>query len=148
MALATHEVNAEDEIRGLLDSWLRAAKAKDVDRIMTHYTPDVLAFDAIMKLQFKGADEYRAHWRACMEMCPGEMTFEMHELGVTAAGDIAFCHYVCHCGGTDEKGEEQSGWMRATVCCRRTGGKWLIAHEHYSAPFDPESGKMLTDLKP
>lgn len=148
MALATHDVTAEDEIRGLLDSWLQAVKAQDVPRIMTHYAPDVLAFDAIMKLQFKGAEEYGAHWKMCMEMCPGPMTFEMHEVGVEAGRDLAFCHYICHCGGTDDKGELQSGWMRVTVCCRKAGGKWLIAHEHFSAPFDCESGKALTDLKP
>lgn len=148
MALATHEVTAEDEIRGLLESWLQAVRVKDVDRIMSHYARDVVAFDAIMELQFKGAEAYGAHWKACMEMCPGEMMFEMHELDVTASGDIAFCHYISHCGGTNEKGEEQSGWMRATVCCRNQGGRWLIAHEHFSAPFDCETGKMLTDLKP
>ena len=25
---------------------------------------------------------------------------------------------------------------------------WRIAHEHFSAPFDPESGKALFDLEP
>lgn len=148
MALATYETTASDEIRGLLESWLQAVKAKQVERIMSHYARDVVAFDAIMKLQFKGAEEYGAHWKMCMEMCPGEMTFEMHELDVEAGSDVAFCHYICHCGGTNDKGEEQSGWMRVTVCLRKTAGRWLIAHEHFSAPFDCESGKALTELKP
>lgn len=148
MALATHEVTAEDEIRELLDSWLKAVKVKDVERIMSHYARDVVAFDAIKELQFKGIEAYGAHWKACMEMCPGEMTFEMHELDVQAGSDIAFCRYIGHCGGTDDKGQEQSGWMRATICLRKAGGRWQIAHEHYSAPFDCESGKALTDLKP
>ncbi len=76
------------------------------------------------------------------------MTFEAHDLHIEADRDIAFGSYLCFCGGPNEKGEEQSGWMRATVCLRRTEERWLIAHEHYSAPFDPESGKMLLDLEP
>jgi ketosteroid isomerase-like protein len=38
--------------------------------------------------------------------------------------------------------------MRATVCCRNAGGRWRIAHEHFSAPFDMESGKALLGLEP
>jgi ketosteroid isomerase-like protein len=37
--------------------------------------------------------------------------------------------------------------MRVTFCCRKAAGRWKIAHEHFSAPFDPESGKVL-DLQP
>jgi PhnB protein len=31
---------------------------------------------------------------------------------------------------------------------RKTNGTWMIVHEHFSAPFDPESGKALFDLEP
>jgi ketosteroid isomerase-like protein len=38
--------------------------------------------------------------------------------------------------------------MRVTVCLRKSGGRWAVAHEHFSAPFDPESGMALLDLAP
>jgi ketosteroid isomerase-like protein len=38
--------------------------------------------------------------------------------------------------------------MRVTVCYRKTNGKWLVVHEHFSAPFEMESGKALLDLEP
>jgi ketosteroid isomerase-like protein len=38
--------------------------------------------------------------------------------------------------------------MRATVGHRKTNGKWMIVHEHFSAPFNMESGKALLGLKP
>lgn len=38
---------------------------------MSHYAPDVLAFDAILRLRFKGAEAYRDHWQASLAMCPG-----------------------------------------------------------------------------
>jgi ketosteroid isomerase-like protein len=61
---------------------------------------------------------------------------------------VAFAHGLCRCGAKDESGEEKTSWMRFTTCYRRTSGSWKIVHEHFSAPFDVESGKALFDLKP
>jgi ketosteroid isomerase-like protein len=38
--------------------------------------------------------------------------------------------------------------MRATVGFRKSGGRWQVVHEHWSAPFDPATGKVMTDLAP
>jgi uncharacterized protein (TIGR02246 family) len=148
MATALTRTDDEAEIRRLIDDWTQAVRASDIDGIMAFYAPEVLSFDAIAQLQFKGAKAYRKHWQACIAMCPGPMIFEVHELGITARDGIAFCHYLSRCGTTAADGKEQTGWMRATVCLRRTGRQWLIAHEHFSAPFDPESGKALLGLEP
>jgi len=148
MATATIERTAEAEIRKLLDDWVKAAGTFDIDRIMKAYAPDVLAFDAIAQLQFKGAQAYREHWQACAAMCPGPMIFEVHDLAIEAGDDIAFGHYLVRCGTIGEDGKEQAGYMRATFCCRKKSGKWKIVHEHFSAPFDPQSSKALLDLEP
>ena len=137
------------EIQTLMDRWLRDVKAADIDKLMSHYAPDVLAFDAALQLQFKGTEAYGKHWRACMEMCPGPVTYEMHQLQITAGEDVAFAHYLNRCGGIDdETGEERAAWMRGTGCFRRIAGNWKIVHEHFSAPFDMETFKALLDLKP
>ncbi|MGH6913208.1 MAG: YybH family protein [Geminicoccales bacterium] len=65
-----------------------------------------------------------------------------------AGGDIAFGHCLARCGAIGEDGKEQTSYMRGTFCCRKRSGKWKIAHEHFSAPFDPQSGKALLDLEP
>lgn len=148
MHTETLQTTARDEIRAAIDDWIEAVQARDVDRIMALYAPEVVSFDAIVALQFKGWDAYRDHWRACLDMSPGEMVFRVQDLTVTAEREIAFGHYLVNCGGTNDKGELQSGWMRATVCWRRIDGRWRIVHEHFSAPFDFESGKALLDLKP
>ena len=57
---------------------------------MSHYEPDILAFDAISQLQFKGADDYRKHWEACLTMCQGPSFFEIHDLGITVNDGLAF----------------------------------------------------------
>lgn len=139
---------AEAEVRAALDSWAHAAQNRDVKKIMSHYASDVVAFDAIGSLQFKGAEAYGKHWTACMEMCTGTMVFRIDHVKITADDELAFSNFLLYCGGVDQDGNEQASWMRGTSCHRRENGRWLIAHEHFSAPFEMESGKAMFDLKP
>lgn len=141
------ESEVESDVRSLINRWQKAVIAADLDRIMASYAPNILSFDAIMQLQFKGVDAYRKHWQACMEMCKGDMIFEIHDLEISAGDDVAFGHYLTRCGSVAE-GQEKASWMRVTVCCRRIDAQWKIVHEHFSVPFDPQSGKAMFDLKP
>lgn len=140
---------AEDDIHELMDSWQKAVQAKDIDGIVSHYARDILAFDAISQLQFKGVDAYRNHWEACVSMCPaGEMVFEIDDLKIAAADDTAFSHCLNWCGVKDENGKDNACWMRVTTCYHKLNGKWKVVHEHFSVLFAVESGKALFDLEP
>ncbi len=138
---------AKAEVRAVLDQWQEAVRAKDLEGIVAHYAPDIVAYDAIVALQFVGRDAYREHWATCLKMCTGPMIFELRDPQVAAAGDVAFCHALTRCGGTGPDGKECSGWMRMTACYRKRDGRWLVVHEHFSAPFDMETNKML-ELEP
>lgn len=140
--------NAQAQLQQQLDSWVAACRSKDVSRIMSHYAEDVVAYDAIGPLRFQGRAAYQAQWQACMEMCSGQAMFEIHQPSFLLSGELAVAHYLFHCGGSDDKGEMQSSWMRVSQCFRLQGGQWLIAHEHFSMPGDMESGKTLFDLQP
>jgi len=141
-------MSTQAQIQAIIDTYRQAVMTKDVEKVMTLYSDDILSFDAIKALQFKGKEAYRAHWIACMEMCPGPHIFEFHEIAIETGDNIAFAHWVANCGGTNDQGETQSCWMRATACYRLVGGTWKIAHEHWSAPFDPMTGSTLFDAKP
>jgi uncharacterized protein (TIGR02246 family) len=141
-------MTVNSELKALVDSWQAANQARDVDAILGHYTDDLLAFDAIAQLQFKGRQAYYTHWKACLEMCPGPMTFELHQLQQWGEGSVGFGHFLCHCGGTDLEGNSHSCWMRVTQGYRKIDGQWRIVHDHFSAPFDPESGQALFGLEP
>jgi ketosteroid isomerase-like protein len=147
MTLEMTRTDDEARIRGLLDEWTNAVRVKDIDAIMARYAPEVVAFDAIARLQFRGAQAYREHWQACLARCSGPMIFEVHDLSIAAAGDVAFSHFLVRCGGTGDDGQEQSGWTRGTVGWRKTSGSWKVVHEHFSAPFDMASGKALLELE-
>lgn len=134
---------SETEIRNTLEAWAEAIRFRDVERIFSYYSPDIVAFDAIAQLQFKGGDAYREHWETCMTMCTGAMIFELHELQIAADAELAFAHALNRCGGTGPDGKECCGWMRMSSCLRKRDGRWLIVHEHFSAPFDPQSNAAL-----
>ncbi len=148
MDQAVVNIKAETDIRNLIESWEKAASAGNLDAIMSHYAPEVIAYDAIAALQFKGAEAYKKHWKMCLEMCSGPMTFKMHDLHIGVGEEIAYSHCLNHCGGTDKDGHQHSSWMRVSSAYRKIKGQWRIVHEHFSAPFDPESGKALFDLQP
>lgn len=139
-----------DEIRALLAEYFEAIRSKDVARIASFYASDIRAFDAIIALQFQGREAYAEHWKACMQYCAhlADFVFEMHDPEISAGDDVAFASCLARCGGVDADGNEQIGFTRGTIGFERRDGRWVIAHEHYSAPFDPESGKALFDLKP
>ena len=149
MDTTVQTTTSEADIRSLIDSYASALRAVDIDRIMSHYAPDVVAFDAIGQLQFKGVDAYRKHWEACLAMMKGaSMIFDIHDVNITAGDDLAFHHHLVRCGMTTESGEEKASWMRVTAGYRKIGGAWKIVHEHISTPFDPESHKAIFDLQP
>lgn len=148
MTADTIATTTESELRKTFGEWHKAVLAMDVGRIMTHYADDVVAYDAIVKLQFRGAEAYGKHWQSCFDMCPGTMIFNVEDLTVAASGDTGFCHCLTWCGMRAPDGSEKTGWMRMTACYRKIAGRWRITHEHFSVPFDMESGKALFDLQP
>lgn len=146
MDAKTQDVRAEIDAR--LDSWTEAVKNKDTDAIVAHYLPDVVAFDAVQALQFKGAQAYGEHWKKCMEMCSGSSIFEARQRDICVDGDLAVAHALVYCGMVDDEGKEQAGWARMTTSLRRVDGQWLIIHEHFSVPFDMITGRVLCGLSP
>jgi uncharacterized protein (TIGR02246 family) len=150
MSTAVASMSPEAEVRAVLDDWLVAVNKQDLDGIIRHYAPDVVAFDAIAQLQFKGVEAYRAHWAACFEMCPtsGTMVCELHDVAIDAGADRAFGHCLTRCGMIEEGGTEKLSWMRGSLAWRKLSGRWQVVHEHWSAPFDPASGKALFDAQP
>ena len=140
---------AETQLNQLIDRWMQAVRDRDLDAICAPYADDIVAFDAVKALQFKGKAAYQAHWQACMEHCPGDMIFEMEQLQIHATPDLALAHWLNRCGpASEEGGEDKSCYMRVSVGYKRINGQWKVIHEHWSAPFDMHSGTALFDLKP
>ena len=139
--------NAKSEIRGLVDEWARAIRAKEVAGVMAHYAADNVTFDLAPPLISTGADAKGLQaWFATWQ---GPLGYEIRDLKITAGEDVAFCHSLNRLSGTKTDGEKPNIWFRQTLCLRKLGGEWRIAHQHESVPFYMDgSFRAAVDLTP
>ena len=148
MTTAQREALGETEIRTLIEDRAKAIRAKDVAGALLGYAPDVVSFDLIDPLQYRGIDSVRerlTQWLSSFEGLPG---YEVSELSVTVGDDVAFCHSLNHVEAKLKDGRELSMWWRATECYAKQGDGWLVTHSHTSVPFDMASGKASFGLTP
>src|SRR5215510_6636226 len=137
------------QIRQLVDRWAESLRSKDVNAVMSHYAPDVVAFDLAPPLQYRGAGAYRKNWEAWFPTFRGPIGYEIRDLSIAASDDVAFCHSFNRITGTRTDDEKADVWVRATFCCRKIDGKWKIVHEHQSVPFYMDgSYRAAVDLTP
>ena len=61
---------------------------------------------------------------------------------------MAFIHTLERITGTLKNGQKSDLWVCATSGLRKINGKWLIVHDHISAPVNLDTGKAVLDLKP
>ncbi len=148
--MTSEESRAKNEvaIRELIDRLVRAARAKDINGVMSAYAPELVAFDVVPPLQYVGAEAFVKPWRELFDLYQDPIHYEIRELSITAGDDVAFSHSLNRINGTMKNGRKTDLWLRWTACYRKIDGKWLIVHLQASVPVDPGHGKAMMDLKP
>jgi ketosteroid isomerase-like protein len=136
----------QSEVRALLDSWSEAARIKDIDRLMSLYSRDIVYFDVAS--QYTGSAAVRGNFLRMLDDFKSSIGLEIRDLNILVSGDIAVAYMLIRASGTLKDGREVGYWVRATVCCQRSDQRWLITHEHISVPVDFESGSAAMDLVP
>lgn len=146
----TRAANDEAEIRQVYDRWAKAFRAHDVDAIMSIYAPgnDLVAYDVVPPLQYRGKDAYRKDYEEFLAQYEGPIDTEFRDLRIVAGDGVAFIHCVERISGTLKNGQKSEVWVRATSGLRKINGQWLILHDHISVPADLATGKAALDLKP
>ena len=135
-------------IQQLIDGFVKAIRAKDINGVMAVFAPQVVSFDIGPPLQHGGGAAFVKRWQELFDAYQGPIDYEVRDLSISGAGDVAFSHSLNRIRGTMKNGRKSDRWLRWTACYRKTGGRWLIVHEHVSVPVDMRSGKAIMDLKP
>jgi ketosteroid isomerase-like protein len=138
----------QSEIRTLLDSRSGAIRIKDIDRLMSHYSPDIIYFDLVPPLQYVGSAALRGRFLEWFESYESGIGQEIHDLNILVNGEIAVTSMLIRSGGTLKNGHEVGLWVRATSSFQRSDHTWLITHEHVSVPVDLKNGNAVMDLVP
>ncbi|MFV2173786.1 YybH family protein [Actinomadura sp. LOL_016] len=135
-------------IRRQVDTLVEGLHAKDLDGLKRLYATDVVSFDVEPPLQHVGVEAKMKNW-ANVFMFFQDVTYELRDLTLTVGDAVAFGHGFGRLSGTLKDGTATSGmWVRVTLCFRKIGGDWLIAHDQASVPFDVSSGRGVADLEP
>jgi ketosteroid isomerase-like protein len=150
MTTANTKAIEEAQIRTLIDNWANAMRAKDADGVVSQYVADNVKFTLAPPLQYtrdnpfgkKGLEQWFSSFQ-------GPIGYQIRDLNITTADDVAFCHSLNQMKLTTTDGTKVELWFRETLGFRKINGKWTITHEHSSVPFYMDgSFKAAVDLKP
>jgi uncharacterized protein (TIGR02246 family) len=147
-AMSTQHAMDEAEIRQRIAKLIEAIRAMDIERVMPIYAPDIVSFDIEPPLRHMGSEAKKKNWLKVFAAYEHPLEYETRDLTINAGDDVAFGHTLARLSGTLKNGKETGYWVRWTMCFRKVGGKWLIAHDQISVPLDIESGQALLDLQP
>jgi uncharacterized protein (TIGR02246 family) len=136
--------DARQQLRDLVAERVAAVRAKDAPPLAARQAPQIVMFNAVPPFQQRGKDTVVAQTRAWFDAYAGDIGYEVADLEVDADGDLGFCSFLYHVCGTFAAGGDVDMWVRATLCCRRVDGTWLIVHDHESVPFDAATGQAVT----
>ena len=144
------QATAREQIRALLYDRAAAITARDAQRAVSHYAPEVVSFSLAPPLRYAGTEARDpAGIEGWFRTWGGPIGYDIGEPVIEAGDDVAFCHGLTHMTGTKTDGEQVDLWFRSTVGLRRTVAGWQITHEHDSTPFYMDgSGRAATDLTP
>jgi uncharacterized protein (TIGR02246 family) len=142
--MATRQVTDEADIRQRIEKYAAAIRAKDLERVMSIFAPDLVSFDLEAPLQHVGAEAKRRNWARAFAAYQDPLGYEIHDLTITLGDDVAFGHSLNRISGTLQNGNRAGYWVRWTPCFRKIDGNWLIAHDQVSVPLDFEFAQRYT----
>jgi ketosteroid isomerase-like protein len=122
--------------------------AKDPSVALAYFdgTDAMRLFDIMLPVEYRGAD-FRKHFiEVGAQFVGGKL--EMSNLEVSADGTLAFASLIEHFSGKDKDGKPYALTMRVTDGLRKTGGHWLITHEHASIALDGPTFLSIITSKP
>jgi uncharacterized protein (TIGR02246 family) len=128
-------VDDETQIRALIERWAKAVHEGDMEGVLTDHADDIVMFDVPPPNDgVRGIDAYRESWPPFFAWQRQGASFEIVSLEVTAGTDVAYAHALLRCGTQEELNKDPDNRLRLTLGVRKSGGRWVVAHEHHSFP--------------
>ena len=125
----------EQQIRALIEVWAIAAHDGDLATVLADHAPDIVMFGVPPPNQgVRGIGAYRDTWPPFFEWQASGAVFEIESLVVTAGTEVAFAYALLRCGTATDLAHDPELRLRLTLGLRKTGGRWIVTHEHHSFP--------------
>ena len=128
---------ADAEFKKLIADYYKAWSSMNPNNASKFYAKDAgLVFFDIAPMQYHGWDEYKAGvMKAFIEPSVSAVLIPNDDLIVNRRGTIAWTTVTFHLSAKPKAGGSQEIDARHTAIWEKRGGKWLIVHEHVSAPL-------------
>lgn len=138
----------EAQIRQLIERWTRAVRSGDPDRVVADHAEDIVMYDVPPPYQgVIGIEAYARTWPPFFAWQAAGATFELAELDITAGDTVAYAHALLRCGTPDELASRPERLLRLTLGLRKEEGRWVVAHEHHSFPYEDDSGDQEASIR-
>jgi ketosteroid isomerase-like protein len=134
---APKPAGGDAEFKELIREYYEAWSTANPDKPAPMYAKDAdLVFYDVAPLKYTGWDEYKVGVQKNLfdAMASGSLT-PKDDLKVTRRGNIAWTSVTAHFSAKMKDGKAMEADIRHTAIWEKRGGKWLIVHEHVSAPM-------------
>lgn len=98
--------SAVSEVRALFEDRSEAMQAKDIDRLMALYAPEIVYFDVVPPLQYAGWAVLRDRFLHWFTGWKGPIDMETRDQTIVAGDDIAAAHMLIRASGTRTNGRK------------------------------------------
>ncbi|MEU6239199.1 nuclear transport factor 2 family protein [Kitasatospora sp. NPDC047058] len=122
-------------MRGIHRRWSEDTAAKDLDGLMAPVAEDVVSYEHAGPLGYLGRAEVREVCRRGLDASPGPVAWDVPDLTVRTAGDLAVAWGLEHIRAPQADGGHVETWSRATRVFERRDGSWVMVHQHLSFPL-------------
>lgn len=148
MKTSTNKLSDYEKIEALINQRIDGIKSQDIEKALANYYDNLLMFDVVGELAVsgvQGAKERLTLWFGTMEKL---VDYEIRIVNIAVDNSVAYCNNFNRIVAIKKDGKDLNMWWRETICLKKQDGKWLIFSAHSSVPFDGQSGKASTGLKP
>ena len=129
----TADQTGGNAVRSLIEAWVRAVGAADLDGVCAGRAEDIVLLDVPPPEEgVRGIDAYRAAWAPFLGYVRSGARFELADLHVEAGEEVAWGWALLRCGTAEELAARPERRLRLSVGLRRVAGEWEVAHEHHS----------------
>ncbi|MFB9994042.1 YybH family protein [Deinococcus oregonensis] len=136
---------AQFDPQQVLDTYIAAVLAKDVEAFVALYDDQVCVFDMWGEWAYQGAEAWRGMVTGWFGSLGTErVQVEMQDVQTVLTDQLALIHASVSYSGLSAEGVKlRSMHNRLTLVCQPTNGGWKIIHEHSSSPVDLATSKMI-----
>lgn len=137
-----------DKIYGLMKNRIDAIKSQDIQTVFSNYSDDLLMFDVVGELAVTGVQAAKERLKTWFGTMQKLVDYEIRVIDISVDNHVAYCNNFNHIAAITKDGKDLNMWWRETLGLQKKNEKWFIFSAHSSVPFDGQSGKASTGLKP